>query len=491
MSRGLSWLARLAAAAWLLSPPAAPSRAAPALDDSASVAATGSAQDSLSAAPEEPPASAPDGVDYEEEPDDSLAAGYAEADVGATGRGGRMLSRRRLRFSDGAVSGEERDAAGDALAGGSITARTAHGTWSAGRLRASWGRGLALGSAAEPWRLATGGSARGPSAGGRGDAVRWVSGAGDAGARIEALAGRFAGRALAGARVSYARVSFGVLVAGAVASKPAPSSSAAAASLALERGRGACELAMDRAGRWRAEAGLGGAVGGCALAARARGGQTGFRSLTPALRGDPAQMLGASLEPPGSAVRTRLGAALWRFRPGRGGARAALEFEGRLAHHARWSAGLEEQHGARRDPDSRPGAMRQGGWAEWRGGPERLALALRQELWGARPWARDAVRSVTTAGVALQGPRGARLRVTHGVYRTGSGESVYLAEAESDRLTLRALSGAGERTRIEIELPLARGVARAAAGWTVTAAGAPRVQWTVDWLRRASIRRSS
>jgi len=52
------------------------------------------------------------------------------------------------------------------------------------------------------------------------------------------------------------------------------------------------------------------------------------------------------------------------------------------------------------------------------------------------------------------------------------------------------LSGAGERTRVEIELPLARGVARATAAWTVTAGGAPRVQWTLDWLRRASIRRS-
>ena len=486
MSRGRSWLARVATAAWLW-PLATAVRAAPAPADSAAVAPV--AEDSLSAAPQEPPASAPDGVDYEEEPGDSLAAGYAEADLGATGRGGRVQSRRRLRFSDGAISGEERDAAGDALAGGSITARTAHGTLSAGRLRASWGRGLALGSAAEPWRLAAGGSARGPSAAGRGDAVRWVSGVGSGGA-LEALAGRFGGRALAGVRLSYARVSLGVLVAGAPASKPVPVSPGGAVSVAFERSRGAGELAMDRGGRWRAEAGLAGALGGSRLVARARGGLAGFRSLTPASRGDPAQLLVAGLEPPGSAVRARLGAALWRFRPGRGGARAALEFEGRLAHHARWSAGLEEQRGARRDPDSRPGALRQGAWAEWRGGPGPLTLALRQELWGARSWAREAVRSVTTAGVALEGPRGARIRVTHGVYRTRSGESVYLAEAGSDRLTLRALSGAGERTRVEIELPLARGVARAAAGWTVTAGGAPRVQWTLDWLRRASIRRS-
>jgi hypothetical protein len=182
--------------------------------------------------------------------------------------------------------------------------------------------------------------------------------------------------------------------------------------------------------------------------------------------------------------------ALWRFRPGLAGARAALEVAARLAHHDELAVGFDEQHGARRDPAADPERFRQGAWGEWRGGSQRLRLVLREELWGERAWVRGAVRSVSAAGAEITGPAGSEFRLSHCAFRMRRGESLYLPEAETDRLVLRALTGVGERTRIEMQCALAGGIARAAAAWTAAAAGPPRVQWRLDWNRRASIRRS-
>src|SRR5207249_6100670 len=141
-----------------------------------------------------------------------------------------------------------------------------------------------------------------------------------------------------------------------------------------------------------------------------------------------------------TVLEARASGARWRCRAGVAGARAALEFTLRMAQHDRVSAGFEERHGARRE-DARPEPFRQGAWLEWRIEGERSALTLGHERWGARSLARGTVRAVSSATLALRGPFGTRWRVSHGVHRARGGERLYLAEPETDRVVLRALSG--------------------------------------------------
>ena len=117
-----------------------------------------------------------------------------------------------------------------------------------------------------------------------------------------------------------------------------------------------------------------------------------------------------------------------------------------------------------------------------------MALGLRYERWGERPWARAVVRSVTSARFEARGPAGFRLGIVHSIHRVRRGESLYLPEAESDRLVLRAISGDGERTRIEARLPLAGGRARAALVLNTAPDRRARPDWTLDWTRRARLR---
>lgn len=447
---------------------------------------------------EEPPAGALEGVDYEAETADSIEAGIAETGFGATGSaGGRPHARRRVRFSDGGLAGEAREGADDPLAGGTVEARTARGRWTAGRLKPIWARGLALGGAAEPWRMPARDRPAGIVSGvAGGDGLRWQAGAaagrdpaGASGPGFDALAGRFAGRDVAGARARLAGASLGALASPAVPGLGRSRRPQVQASLGLERADLAVELAMDRAGRWSAEAELGRDLGAARLTVRARGGLEGFHSIVEGRRALPARALAVRLDRLGPHGGARLAGALWRFRPGVTGGRAALEVARRLAHHGHLAAGFEEQHGVRREPATHPDRFRQGVWGEWRGGPEGMQFVLREELWGEGAWVRGMVRSVSAAGVQITGPARSLLRISHCAYRVRRGESLYLPEAESDRLVLRALTGVGERTRIEMQLPLAGGVGRAAAAWTATS-GPLRVQWTLDWSRRASIRRS-
>ena len=100
------------------------------------------------------------------------------------------------------------------------------------------------------------------------------------------------------------------------------------------------------------------------------------------------------------------------------------------------------------------------------------------------------MRSVTGARVEAALPLGSTLRVTCSAFRARSGESLYLAERESDRLVLRALSGAGERIRVELGTPLSRGRLRAGLDLTTRATHPARVQWTVDWTRRSRVKRA-
>lgn len=148
----------------------------------------------------EPPPEVPEGEDYEIERADSLADANLEIGFSASGRSGeRPRSSRRVRFRGEGLSAQVREGAGDPLAGAVLDARAAGGAWRLGRLAPRWGRGLVLGSAGVPWSRA---------ALDRGDDARYRGRAGDGisyrrlgKVGVEALAGRFARRDLAGVRV--------------------------------------------------------------------------------------------------------------------------------------------------------------------------------------------------------------------------------------------------------------------------------------------------
>jgi hypothetical protein len=427
----------------------------------------------------EPPPESADGEDYEIERADSLDDGRVEVGYSATGyRGSAPRRSRRVRFRGDGFSGAVRDGAGDPLAGSAIDADALGGALRVGRLAPRWGRGLVIGAPAEPWSRA---------ASDRGAGARFVGRAGDGFAfrrggplAIESVAGRFSRRDLAGLRVRAGVASAGLLAA---------HGGAGQLSLGLARDASDGELALDRAGRWRAEAGSQRALGRARLAGHVRGGLTGFRSLAEPLRSGPAQTAAVTLAAPVGGARIVALGALWRLGPGVGGARGALEVSLALAQHAALALGFEEQHGVRRvsasGSASPAGGFRQGLWGEWHGGPPGMSLALRQEAWGERRFARGAVRAATAVRLDVQGPLGSWFSVAQTAYRVRRGESLYLAEAESDRLVLRSLTGAGERTRIECRAAAGGGALRAALNLSTAALNRPRAQWVLDWTRRA------
>jgi hypothetical protein len=428
----------------------------------------------------EPPPEVPEGTDYEVERADSLSDASLEVGFSASGRSGeRPRSGRRVRFSGDGVSAQVREGAGDPLAGAAIDTRGAGGVWRAGRLAPRWGRGLVLGAAGLPWSRA---------ALDRGDDARFRGRAGDGLSyrrggvvTVDALAGRFARRDLACLRLGAGGASVGLI---------GSRGRDLQWSLALERPGGEGEIALERSGRWRMEAATGRALGPVTLAAQARGGSEGFRSLAEPARSGPAHAAAVSAEAPLGAADLRAIGALWRFRPGLAGARGALEVGLRFAQHERLALGVEEQQGARRLSSSAPPGTRRGAWAEWRGGAPALSLALRHEAWGEDRLARHAVRVVSGARVAASGPFGTAVEVAHTVFHARRGESLYLAEAEADRLIVRALTGDGARTRIEFRAPAVGGTLRAALDLAATGGKRPQPRWGLDWSRRARARGS-
>jgi len=87
--------------------------------------------------------------------------------------------------------------------------------------------------------------------------------------------------------------------------------------------------------------------------------------------------------------------------------------------------------------------------------------------------------------IEARGPRGARLVLSHTTFRTRRGESLYLAEAESDRLVLRALAGEGHRSRLELAAPVGQGRVIATV-LTTSRTGAPtEPRWSLEWVRRS------
>jgi hypothetical protein len=428
----------------------------------------------------EPPPEEPEGADYDLERADSLDQGAVELGVGASGRAGaRPRQSRRLRFSDGGASGSVREGAGDALAGGTIETDTPAGRVGLGRLAPRWGRGLLLGAAADPWSVLADDRGAGVAFRGRSGRGAWCR-AGQDGA-LETLCGRFGRHDLAGAHAPVGPLSCGAL---------GDRAGHTQASVALAVGRADHEVAVDRAGRWRAESALLAGVGGLTLAARVRGGLAAFRSLAEPSRNGPAQALACELRDASPWGALRAQAALWRFGSARGGARAALEVSRALNHHGLLAAGLEERHGAPRESGRVPG-FRQGGWAEWHGEAAGLSLALRHEVLGAERLGRAAVRTITAARVGIEGPGGSSLSITHCAYRVRAGETLHLIESSSDRIVLRAVSGTGQRTRVELRAPGAGGRIEAALDLpcvTDARAAERRPRWTLEWTRRARSR---
>lgn len=423
----------------------------------------------------EPPPEAGEG-DYTLEAADSLADQELEVAVGAASQSGGSARRsQRVSFRGGGARGTLREGADD-LAGGRVSAPFAGGALSAGLLAPRWGRGLVVGGAAEPWaRLAEDRGERAHYRGRSGSGLAFET------PRGSVLAGRFAKHDLAGARVVAGPTALGVLAA----------RHGRQASLALESAEHPLELAMDARGRWRAEAGLAGDAGDTRLTLRLRGGAVAFRSLAEPARSGPARALAASATREWGALRAGAFGAVWSWRAGQSGARGALEVDAGLGQHESLALGVLQQQGPRREPSprARSTGTRQGWWCEWRGGPPAARLALRHELWGARAFARDAVRRAVVARVDRAVPYGGRLAVTHAVWRARSGESLYLPEAGADRLVLRAASGAGTRTRVELKLPLASGNIRL--GLSLAAGGARDgnrpAAWSVEWSRRSRL----
>ena len=423
----------------------------------------------------EPPPEAGEG-DYTLEAADSLAHEEFEVAVGASSQvGGAPRRSQRVSFRGGGARGTLRDGADD-LAGGRVSAPIAGGSLAAGLLAPRWGRGLVLGGAAEPWAKYA--EDRGERAHFRG---RSGTGVAFEATRGGVLAGRFARRELAGARLGVGPAWLGAL----------GTRDAQQASLALDLPARSVELAMDARGRWRAEAALAGDAGDTRLSLRVRGGLVSLRSLAEPARSGPARALAASATRDWGALNAGVLGSLWTWRAGQSGARGALEVDAPLRQHGSFAMGVLQQRGPRREPSPRARATgsRQGWWCEWRGGSSTMKLALRNELWGTRAFARDAVRRAVVARVDRAVPRGGRVVVTHAVWRARSGESLYLPEAGADRLVLRAASGAGTRTRAELRLPLASGNIRL--GLTLarggTRDGNRPPAWTVEWSRRSRL----
>jgi len=429
--------------------------------------------------PIDPPPESPEGADYAAELTDTLTRGDVEIGLGASGRAGGAPRRRRLlRFAEEDVSGTVRDGPGDPLAGGSVEGRNGTGSLVLGRLAPRWGRGLVIGAPADPWQAAA--TDRGARAAFRGRAGEGLLMRRGEDASIEALIGRFSSRDLAGMRVAHGRAGLAVL---------GDRQRRLQSSLAFVGPTGESELALDARGRWRAEGLLERSWGRWTLTGRARGGHDGFRSLAEPQRNGAAQALAATGAGSTAGVRVIAIGSCWRFGPGRPGARLALALERSVPSGASLALGWEEQHGVRRDAPVRFDTFRQGMWGEWRSRAAPLVLGLRQEMWGERGGVRGQVRVVSTARLEARAPAGIVLRVTHTAYRVRRGERLYLAESESDRLVLRALSGDGARSRIEVRVPVARG--HVSAALLVSSGAVTPAEWTLDWTRRSRRRASS
>lgn len=424
----------------------------------------------------EPPVDAPDDADVTLERADSVSAESVELELGLDGRGNSAARRARaFRFRGSDLDGSVREGGDDPLSGAEVGGRGSAGAWRMSRTAPQWGRGWLMGAPSAPWSDAGAESDARLRSGPRGDAAWGTFGSQ---ARVEGMAGRFAHRDLAAMRAGWSCASLALATTRA---------GFQAGGLAFESDSLVGEFAMDRARRWRGEVSVRFERPAGRFGWTVRGGSAEFRSLLAPTRSGPPQAMAVAWDRDGAMLRPRAQGALWRFGSGESGARGMLEVDMSLAQHAVLTLGLEEQRGVRRER-SAPRGMRQGWWGEWRGGTERVGVETRVECWGRGAGGRDPVRALTRSAFEVRTPLSGRLRVEHAVFRSGSGESLRLAEFDADRVVLRALAGAGERTRVEWNLPGPAGRVRAGWSYTATAKSPARTQWTLRWARRARLK---
>jgi hypothetical protein len=430
-----------------------------------------------------PPEDALAGRDYEVERAETVAPSEVEMGYSlASLSHGRIAQRRRVRYREAGVEAEVREGRGDALSGAALGARVPGGWLALGRASPRWGRGLVLGTPAEPWRTR---ALLAPIAEAR---------------PREADAIEFRRPGAAGIDVLAARRGKDAFTAAALAVGPAALELALTRALdrRLERrlagvrvaGRaGEAEAAMDGGGAWRVEAARFAGDGALSLALRL--GHFDFRGVERARVAPPGAALGAALRgTPRDGLETALEGSLWRFPGGQTGHRGALEVRADMAHHESIAMGFEERRGLRHFTagSATAGALRQGVWAEWRRDWPAGAMHLRHEWWGEAGGLHVRVRELASAEMEARPWRGTAASWSVWLYRSGPGDPQYVTESEIDRTIWRALSGAGHRTRLRVQVPAAGGSVRAAL--TVSqAGGGPRpAQWTLDWTRRARTR---
>jgi hypothetical protein len=460
-------------------PPAAPDSSAADSSAAASAPAADSSFESI-----EPPEDAVPDRDYEDERADRLDPGVVELGYALSQSGAGPLRRRRrvrVRVRERGLEAQVREGRADALSGAEIGARIGAGWIAAGRASPRWARGLVVGMPRDPWSGTLELSEASRSRATAGDGVEYRR---DGALPLELLAQRVRRTTFAGASVGGEAGGAGVVVARTAARTRPPLASVWGA-----RGPSDAELALDARGRWRADARLSPACDP-RLALEARFGHESFEGAVPARTPRPALALATRFQSGSPPLSLALLAAWWRFRAAVTGARAALEVRAVLPHHDVLALGCEERHGARRLPlaTARPEGFRQGAWLGWNGGDPRLAMRVRHEWWSARGGLRDLTRRVASAGLETRPLRSCELGVAIALYRTRGGEPQYLSEDEVDRRVLRALTGAGRRTRLQAGFPAAGGSVRAALTLAETGGRASPPQWTLDWTRRAHTR---
>lgn len=229
--------------------------------------------------------------------------------------------------------------------------------------------------------------------------------------------------------------------------------------------------------------------GPLATTVRVRGGSPALRSLAEPRRAGPAHLAALAARLGASRTEVRARAAWWAWMRGVPGAAGALEVHRTMVHDAAVVIGCEEQHGTRRDPAWSPApsgaaSMRQGIWCAWRGRRKGRVLEVRHELWGGRAFARAALRRAFTASGEQPLPFGAVLAWSHTSWSTGGGETLWTADDDGERLTLRPATGLGRRTRAGLVFPLAGGRARADVQWTDSPTRSGTPSWTLQWTRR-------
>ena len=436
---------------------------------------------------DEPPEDQDPERDYESEREDSLALGSVEMGYAFAQRAGSSLRRRRLlQVREPALEARVRDGGDDPLAGAALGTRVPGGWLAVGKLAPAWGRGLTLGSPLDPWRRGFIGPPAARSRSGSGDGIEYRSRA----LPLDVVARRVRAVTLAGIAIGDRSRGAGV-----IARRDASRARTGFLSAWSSHSRTSSELALDQRGRWRAETAIE-TPHAPRFGLAARLGHAAFDGAVPSRTLLPALALGAHYQTPPAPISFALTTSMWRFRAAATGARAALEVHADLPQHDRVVGGWEERHGLRRvarapsgcDCGGRADGFRQGAWLEWRGGSPGFVTTARQEIWGARSGLRQVTRRAASAGVTARPVPGVEFGIAATVYRSRGGEPQYLSEEESDRRVLRALSGAGRRSRLLLMFPAAGGRVRAALTLSSATGRETPPQWTLDWTARARTR---